>query len=173
MKLKEYIPHAVKGFQEIESLLEAADLEKDNLWTGSYLPLTESFVELCGEEGLQRMEAIFSLKAEGTMQERKFALLARMMEVLPFTERRLRQTLDGLCGQENYRLEVDEVEETLSVGLAIVSKENAAAVQKLLDRMTPLCLGINVYLIYRRWNEVKDMIWNEAKKGSWTNLREN
>ena len=35
MKLKEYIPHAVKGFQEIESLLEPGDVQKSKVLPAS------------------------------------------------------------------------------------------------------------------------------------------
>lgn len=119
--------------------MEAEQITAEKVWTDAENTLADQFVQTATENGVKRYEKILSIVPKGTytLDERKFNVLARMNEQLPYTEVQLNSLLTALCGEEGYFLKIDADAYEVIVKLALVNENNVDAVIELLDKIVP------------------------------------
>lgn len=83
-----------------------------------------------------------------TLEERRFAIAARLNANLPYTAKRLEQVLEELCGAGYYTIEQSGYQ--LTVRLALVSKQNMQEAAELVGRMIPANIAAVVSLLFNR-----------------------
>lgn len=129
----------MRGFDEIKAIMNAEQISFDGVWVSSESVMNNQFVTQANEDGVARYEHILGItpKATYTLDERKFNILARMNESLPYTMKQLHNSLGSLCGEDGYTLKLDHGTYTLVVKLGLANENNVQAVVELLDKMTP------------------------------------
>ena len=129
----------MRGFNEIKAIMNTEQVGFDNVWISSDEVMNNQFVTQATEGGVARYEQILGItpKATYTLEERKFQVLARMNEQLPYTMKQLHSSLGSLCGEDGYTLKLDYDTYTLGVKLGLANENNVQAVVELLDKMTP------------------------------------
>ena len=144
----EYLPLFMRGFAEIKAIMNAEQVGFENAWISSDAVMNNQFVTQATEDGVARYEKILEItpKANYTLEERKFNILARMNEQLPYTMKQLHSSLNSLIGEDGYTLKLDNGTYTLVIKLGIANENNARAVVELLDKMTPANIVKNVVL---------------------------
>lgn len=151
-KLLQYLPPFLQEIAELREIADAEQREADGLWKG----FEDADADLCiltaTEEGLSRRERALGIKPKGDAapEERRFVLLARYNEKLPFTRRVLEQQLESLCGEDGYTLSVDGEKKEASVLVALQVKSNFHEVEKLLERVLPCNLTLCLSLKYNQ-----------------------
>ena len=110
------------------------------------------FIESLDEEGVQRHEKILTIKPKATdsLEDRRFRILARYNEQLPYTIRRLHQQLIALCGEGGFTLNRNVAEKKITARVALTAKNNFTDVEKLLDKETPQNTIIDLSLLYNQ-----------------------
>ena len=83
---------------ELEQLLHKIDFILDN-W----------FIDTSDEYGISRMEKIVGIVSDSNidLETRRFNLLLKMSEKLPYTDETLEERLTSLCGAGNYSIQRD------------------------------------------------------------------
>ena len=123
-KLINYLPFIVRNYAEFQGITWAEQPEFENAWASVEKILANQFVRTADNLGLSRWEKILGIVPKGTdtLDGRRFRILARLNERLPYTLPRFRQMLESLCGTGNtsaeiatgtYRLRIWIVEEVL------------------------------------------------------------
>lgn len=123
-KLINYLPFIVRDYAEFQGITWAEQPEFENAWASVEKILANQFVRTADNLGLSRWEKILGIVPKGTdtLDGRRFRILARLNERLPYTLPRFRQMLESLCGTGNtsaeiatgtYRLRIWIVEEVL------------------------------------------------------------
>ena len=99
-KLIDYLPPVLQQTREMQAVMEGEQPAVAGLWDAWKTVLDALFVRYANEQGLARWERMLGIRPRGTdsMEVRRVAVLARLNEQLPFTERTLRLMLDGVCG---------------------------------------------------------------------------
>lgn len=122
---------------ELTYLLEAIDRTLNNM-----------FIETADEYGIERYEAMMGIyPTEGaTLEERRFEVMLKWNDKLPYTEETLRNSLDVLCGEDGYKLNIDYPNYKLVVKLDVSSQHSFGAVQSLLDRIVPVNMVTEIAL---------------------------
>lgn len=135
----EYLPLFMRVFEEIKAIMNTEQVDVGNAWIDSDDVLKNQFVVDATEEGVSRYEQILGIKPKATytLDERKFNVLARMNEQLPYTMEQLHSSLVALCGEEGYALSMNNDSYTLMVKLSLYNENNVQAVVELLDKMVP------------------------------------
>ena len=107
-KLIDYLPPVLQQTREMQAVMEGEQPAVAGLWDAWKTVLDALFVRYANEQGLARWERMLGIRPRGTdsMEVRRAAVLARLNEQLPFTERTLRLMLDGVCGPGGYTLEI-------------------------------------------------------------------
>lgn len=147
-RLIDYLPPFVQEFREIRAIMDAEQISAETAWTDAENVLADQFVQDATENGIKRYEKILKINPKGTytLDDRKFNILARMNEQLPYTVKQLQASLESLCGEDGYTLKIDNDSYALTVKLALGNENNAEAVSQLLRKMLPANMMYNVML---------------------------
>lgn len=157
-QLMNYLPHILREVREFKAILNDAEQpEMVAMWGAADDALKDQFVVDATENGVARWEKILGItsKATATLDERKFTILSRINEQIPFTLRTLEEALDSLCGSDGYSVQLKENEYTLIVKVALVAASNYNDVKNLLDRVVPANMVIRLEVLYNPHNIFK------------------
>lgn len=88
------------------------------------------------------------------MDDRRFRVLTRLNEELPYTLPQLRVILGTLCGAGNYSAEVEEGTYQLVVKIGLAAKNNFSDVASLLDRVVPENMVVTLLQLYNTHGEL-------------------
>ena len=138
-KLIEYLPPFLRDFKELKAITDAEQFSFEKMWTDEENVFADSFVEDATEGGIARYEKLLGIIPKGnqTLEERRFSVLARMSEQMPYTMETLENMLSSLCGEDGYTLRLDPSAYALSVKLALTNENNVQAVNDLLTKVVP------------------------------------
>lgn len=147
-KLIDYLPPFVQEYREIKAIMDAKQISAETAWADAENVLADQFVQDATVNGVSRYEKILKIMPKGTytLDERKFNILARMNEQLPYTVKQLKASLGSLCGEDGYTLKIDNDNYALTVKLALGNENNAEAVSQLIRKMIPANIMYTVML---------------------------
>lgn len=173
-EIESYYPDILKEVREFQALATAENPEMEFIYSTIDDVMGEQFISTAKNYGVARFEKIVGItaKATDTLEERKFKVLAKYNEDVPYTVPKLKELLATLCGGEGYVLEINNGEFTLKVKVALTSKKNKDAVSELLERVTPMNMVLRVELMYNQWQTVAGLTWNDVRGMTWNQLRE-
>ncbi|OUO66335.1 hypothetical protein B5F55_14170 [Anaerotruncus colihominis] len=149
-KLIDYLPPVLQQTREMQAVMEGEQPAVAGLWDAWKTVLDALFVRYANEQGLARWERMLGIRPRGTdsMEVRRAAVLARLNEQLPFTERTLRLMLDGVCGPGGYTLEIIYREYRVFVRVHLWEKRAMDEAAALLGRVVPANMVIDLGLRY-------------------------
>lgn len=147
-QLKDYLPIFVQEYAEIDAIMDAEQVSVENAWIDVEDVMCDQFVLDATENGVKRWESILNMKPKGTytLDERRFNILVKLQEQLPYTVEALKTALTAICGEDGYLLRIDNNRYILTVRLALYNQNNVTAVSELLNRMIPANLIISIAL---------------------------
>lgn len=150
-QLINYLPHIIREVREYKAIMNDAEQpEMVAMWGAADDALNDQFIADATENGVKRWEKILGIeaKATATLDERKFTILSRINEQLPFTLRTLETSLDSLCGADGYTVRLDANNYALYVRVALEAASKYNDVKKLLDRVVPANISIHLTVLY-------------------------
>jgi len=149
--LIEYLPNFIRDVKEIKEIMNNGEQpEMVSIWNTINDVFNDQFINDATENGVSRWEKILRIvpKATFTLDERKFTILTRINEQLPFTMRTLEESLKSLCGANGYILQLKANEYVLVVKIALTAKNNLTDVEQLLKRVIPANMVVQLTLMY-------------------------
>lgn len=152
IRLTDYLPPVLRQVYELRAIGEAEDPELREFQREAENVRADQFVLQATENGVARWEHILGIAPKGTdtLDSRKFRILTRLNEQLPYTIRMLRRQLASLCGPDGYSVHVDLESFQLTVKINLIAKSNYADVAELLERVVPLNILIDLSLLYNQ-----------------------
>lgn len=138
-QLIDYLPLFIQNYTEMKEIMNAEQTNVEGVWLSAEDVMNDQFVTDATENGVKRWEHILNMTPKGTytLDERKFNILTRLNEQLPFTIDTLKTSLESLCGVDGYALKLDADDYHLIVKLALQNDNNIEAVSVLLDKIVP------------------------------------
>ena len=151
-KLIDYLPYVIRDYAEFQGIMGSEQPEIEKAWNTTDDLLDNQFIPTAGNMGLSRWEKILGITPKGTdsLEDRRFRILTRINEELPYTLPQLRNILETLCGKGNYSADVEEGTYQLLVKIGLAAKNNINDVESLLNRVVPQNLILNVLLMYNQ-----------------------
>lgn len=148
-----YLPDIVRGYAEFQAIMASEQPEVERAWQAADGLLEDQFLLTAGDAGLARWEAMLGIvpKATESLEDRRFRLLTRLNEELPYTLTQLRSILHTLCGAGNFSAQVEDY--TLDVKLGLAAKNNYNDVAALLERVSPQNLVLRLSQLYNTHQE--------------------
>ena len=172
--LIEYLPHIIRDVREYKAIMNDAEQpEMVDIWQAFDDALNDQFISDATENGVSRWEKILGIvpQATLTLEERKFTILTRINEQLPFTLTTLEESLKSLCGANGYVVQLQANEYILIVKVALVAKQNFSDVQRLLDRIVPANMVIQLSIIYNTHQVISAFTHQQLQKYTHYDLR--
>ncbi|MEA5085595.1 MAG: putative phage tail protein [Lachnospiraceae bacterium] len=173
-EIESYYPDILKEVREFQALAVGENPEIALVYNAINDVMDEQFISTAKSYGVARLEKIIGItsKATDTLEERRFRLLAKYNEDVPYTVLKLNELLATLCGTDGYILEINNGAFALKVKVALTSKKNKDAVSELLERVTPMNMVLSVELMYNQWYMADGLTWGSASDFTWNEIRE-
>lgn len=144
--IENYLPLRIRQIEEIADLCKAENPEFDEMreltkrWIKNKNPL-EAY-----EEGLKEWEKILDIKpANDSLEIRRFRIVAKLNEKLPYTYPQLLRMLNAICGIDGYKIEIKDF--ILMLTLASGQEDKLAGVVDMLRDVVPM--HIFLYIIQK------------------------
>ena len=149
-KLISYLPMFMQEYKEMKTIMEAEQVEIDHLWSEVQNSMLDQFILDATENGVKRWESMLGIspKDTDTIDERKFRILTKLNQELPYTLRKLEQTLTNLCGVDGFSIDVQSKEYSVYVKLALDNRSNYQEVEKILNKMIPANMVTYIQIMY-------------------------
>lgn len=148
--LIDYLPQYVQEYQEIKEIMNTEQPEIDALWFSMESVFADQYILDATERGVCRWESMLGIspKDTDTLDERKFRILTRLNQELPYTLTRLNEVLTTLCGANGFSIDVQAAKYHVEIKLAVGNHTNYEEVKKLLNKMLPANLTQYIKLMY-------------------------
>lgn len=172
--VSKYYPDVIKDFREFVALASAENPEMSDLWSEIENTMNNQFIQDSDEVGIKKFEKLVDITsyASDTLAERKFRVMAKWNANLPYTERRLIEMLDKLCGVDGYTLTIDRPNHCTVIKVALVSKKNENSVRDMAERVVPAEMMLSVSLLYNQHQTFRSYTHQQLQAYSHNSLRE-
>ena len=169
-----YLSEFMRNFREFKELMKTEQKELELIYDYIYQILDNEYIETANKEGIARFENILGINPPNTdsLADRRFRILARFNEQLPYTYRTLHTQMVNLCGASGYFIELKNDEYTLVVKVALTAKNNFKDVEKLLNRVIPANILIELSLLYNQHKTLANLTHKQLAKYTHKQLRE-
>lgn len=156
--LIEYLPEFLRDVKEYDAILTKAEQpEMVALWEAEENALKDQFIVDATENGISRWERILGITPKGTdgLDVRRFSVLTRINEQIPFTLTTLKEQLESLCGEDGYEVNLDAKNYVLTVRVALTAESSFDEVRLFLKRVVPANLVVDLSLKYNQYEQYK------------------
>ena len=170
VELKSYLPDFLQGYKELHEAMQAQNPELEDL-----IEVTRDnlFIISCNEQGIEKFERMLGIKAldEDTLDNRKFRILSKWNNAIPYTTKILHQKLETLCGKDGYELEILPEQYIVTVRVALKSKRNYEMVRNMLDEAIPANMMIDLSLLYNKHELLEQYTHGQLSMYTYKQLR--
>lgn len=151
-----HLPTFAQSIRENIEITDSEQSEIDALWLFKVEILNNMFIADADETGVERYESIIDIlpKPTDTLEQRKFNILVKVNEQLPYTMKSLAVQLEELCGSDGYKLILDADNYTLEVKIAISVVSNFDAVCEMIEKVIPCNLISIISLMYEQYGNL-------------------
>lgn len=147
MKLIEYFPLFLQDNREFKIISNIEDVELEKIKAKIEEILKEVIVSNAENYGLKRYEKIYNIEnSSNDLIVRRYNILAKINNRVPYTMNWLRNKLNNTIGEENYRISIDYDKKILEIEILAIFKEIATVLYKDLREQLPANLQIAVNL---------------------------
>lgn len=173
-KLIDYLPNVIREVKEYKAILnDGEEAEVISLWNSLDNAFKDQFIQDATEYGISRWEKLLAItpKATATLDERRFTVLTKINEQLPFTMVNLKEQLRALCGDDGYSVNLDSASYTLYVEIGLEAQSKYDDVELLLKRVVPANLVIITTLKYNQNKDFTSMTHRALSGYSHSDIR--
>lgn len=173
IELSAYLPEILKNIREFREITAAESAVIRDLWEAADDCMNDMFILDATENGVARREKMLGITpfATDALNERKFRLLTKYAEKVPYTKNNLRKMLLSLCGDDGFSVAVDTSQKDVTVKIALTSKKQQKAIDELLERVLPYNMTFSTELMYNTWAQIKTLSWSQIKTLTWGELK--
>lgn len=152
-----YLPAVTDKCLDIIELCKSDNDELAKLWNNLCNIFYNQFIVDMTDLGLERWETIFGVKPDvsDTWGERRFRILTLLRGTRPFTDEKMEELLDSICGTGGYVIERNYDKYALTIKLNLGVKKQLAQAKTMLETIVPMNLGLTVSLNYNRHKDLK------------------
>ena len=149
-KLINYLPQFMRDYREMNNIMEAEQHEFDLAWERAENALSDQFILEATEYGVIRWESMLGITPKDTddLKERRFRILAKMNQELPYTLTKLKEALTALCGADGFAIDLQPEKYKIEIKLALGNSNNLQEVTNLLVKMIPANMIQHVQIMY-------------------------
>lgn len=174
MSIKRYWIQTLQDLEEFKALADTEDAELALIHTGLQEILDDQFIQTATEAGVAQREIMLNIQpfADETLEDRRFRLIQRFQNQLPYTHRQLADRLELITGPGGYTLVFDYAAYSLTVTVNLGNKRQFAEVERISQRLVPANILLTVTLGYNRYADLTGYTYDELAAYTYQQLRE-
>ena len=152
MKLIHHLPPLLASVAEYSALCAVVEEELAQMRAMIETVRREQVISTAQEAGLSRWESLLALPGDGSLSDRRTAILSRVALSRPYTESALHKRLSVLLGEHGYTLAVTE--RAVKVSISLEAKGAYGAVCEMLREILPANVALTVEVKLTRNSEL-------------------
>lgn len=155
--LIQYLPEYMRGIVEFNQLAGTEEEELNQLSDSINDAWNNQYIATATDEGLRRYEKIYGVvpMATATLDERRFKLYALMNQELPYTYRKLEESLAAICGDSGWILELNPASYEINIKIDVTNINNREAIEGLLLKMLPANIAPTISILYNPYSALE------------------
>ena len=167
-----YLPEYLREFRELKLLLQSEEPEFRLLWDRLDRWIDNQTITTADVDGIRRFEQFLKIipLATDTLDERKRRVLGYENSNLPYTLKKLKETLVAMCGKGNVVCRLDYDNCTIELGVKLASVRSLTFIRDIAEMMIPLNLAFMIIVEYNRWKRFRTLKWKDLKTEIWESL---
>lgn len=144
-KLLDYLPPFLQEYNELKILTQTEQPEIEAAWKAADNLLQQPFVLSATEYGIGRIEKIIGIHPYDTddLETRKFRVLMKLRETLPYTYRTVNRYLGTMCEGIPYQFQIDVKHYLVTAVFELGEIQKLRELYRYLDRVIPCNLMID------------------------------
>ena len=152
-----YLPAVTDQCNAIIALCKSENTELLNIWNNLVNILNNQFIATATDPGLENWETIFDVSPDksDTWADRRFRILMLLRGTRPFTDEKLEEMLDSICGTGGYVIERDYSNYAITIKVNLGVKKQLEQARTMLETVIPMNLGLTVTLNCNRHKDLK------------------
>ena len=169
-----YFPRHLNLIREFIQVCAAEDAELQLLWEKLAAIVNNMDMYTMDEEMCERWERFFGITNTSlqTLEERRMLIRGYFASQLPYTEKKLRQVLDSMCGEDKYGLTIRPSQYSVLIELLLSSKGVISNVNEVVRQIIPAHLALTVSYQYNRYEYFLVHTYHTMEGYTWKQLRE-
>ena len=173
VNLISYLQEYLKDYQEMQEALKTQQPELQKLWGQLEAMQNNQYILYADTQGIEKFEQMLEIAAldDDTLENRRFRVLSRWNNAIPYTTIVLHEKLETLCGKDGYLLQVLHKECKVVVRVSLKSKKNFQMVEEMLDKTLPANLSLDLSLLYNQHGTLKQYTHRELTAYTYGQLR--
>ena len=167
-----YFPPHIKNIDEYKRISDVYDKKLRLVWEAiDKITLNQHF-DLMDESECSRWEKILGIRIDGdeTIEDRRRAIKGNWASSIPYTEKRFRDVLNAMLGDDNYTLTINAEKKTLKVDIKLAAILKYEYIADLMRKMAPADMVVSVRIMYNRWSRFAGMTWGDLVNETWESL---
>lgn len=170
----EYIPYILREIDEFKALTGAGDQTNSDIQEAIRDLKNNQYISDATESGIEKYERPLRISPldSDTIFDRRFRVLTKYNQQLPYTERGLRNLLDTLVGKDGYTLQVDSENRKITARVELSAKSMLKTVGDLLENYVPMNFIIDLSLIYNQYGKLEVFTYEQLQQYTHEQLRE-
>lgn len=146
----EYWPEHIKRMKDFKAISDAYNFILDGIWEACNKTENNQYLDTLDEDGCSRQERFLGITANPSdnLDERKRRIKGYYATSLPYTEKRLIEVLQAMCGEDGFELVVNSTLRTIDIKVKLNSICLVNNVEELAKRMRPCDMVLTVSVIY-------------------------
>lgn len=174
MNISDYWIDDLKEIKEFQAIDEAENPEIKTLNETIQNLIDDQFIETATERGIARREKMLKITpfADDTLETRRFRVLTRWNEQIPYTYRVLENKLDQLCGENGYVATLNTGQYFLNIKIELTQKRMFDEVSLLSRKIVPCNMIVTVELRYNQYSRVAMFTHDQLSTQTYNSIRE-
>lgn len=151
----QHVPYRASKLKQLQEFARGIDPEFDRLYEILCQGLMRKFPVYADAEGIKAWESWLQIypKASESLEDRRFAVIAKLNEKLPYTWVRLHEIMDALVGEGNYDIDLKGYKIWVTVDTDYSNRMQS--VKDMLLRVLPM--NLLLFLVQRVRKQVRDI----------------
>lgn len=172
--IKSYWATMISELQEFELLADIEDDMIDELLSNLDDIVLDQFIQTATLTGIIRREKMIQIQPffDDTLETRRFRVLTRWSNVLPYTKVRLDRVLRAIVGDSGYEIVINPAAYTLDIYMNLGQYRMLADATTLVRKMTPANLIVSVSLRANRYVDLLPFSYADLSVNTYTEIRE-
>jgi hypothetical protein len=172
--IREYWVEEIANLLEFDLLADIENSELNKVKQAIDDLLNDQFIETATEYGIAKREAILDIIPYGddTLETRRFRVVGKWMNRLPYTMRMLQERLDALLGAGCYEITLHKEPYTLQIKIELIAKRQFEAAQNMISEIAPANLKLIVELRYNQHIKLSNLTHGAMSSYTHAALRE-
>lgn len=168
------LPPKLQDKKEYIQICQTQDKEFVFLWNKIDDCLKDQYLHELTLYGVKRWEKIMKItpKSSETLEDRRFRIINRFLNKLPYTMNSLKQILNTLCGENGYTIDYDIPTFTLKIRLELTVKHQLEEVKRTLYNIIPTNIVQDIDLRYNQYEMVGNYTYDYLSKFTFQQIRE-